>query len=113
MKRLHLLLAAAVAASAVTFTSRSAAQSTVTVYEGARLITGEGGAAIEDATVVVDGARFTQVGSAGQVKAPAGPTRVSLSGKTVMPGIIDTHTHIPDGRDAMIDALQRKAYFGV
>ena len=36
----------------------------VTVYQGARLITGTGGAAIENATFIVDGARFTQIGRA-------------------------------------------------
>jgi imidazolonepropionase-like amidohydrolase len=86
---------------------------TVTVFEGARLIVGDGSAPIENAAFVVDGARFTQVGRAGQVKAPAGAARVTLAGKTVMPGIIDTHTHMPDTREAMIDSLQRKAYYGV
>jgi imidazolonepropionase-like amidohydrolase len=86
---------------------------TVTVYEGARIIVGDGSAPIENAAFVVDGARFTQVGRAGQIKAPAGAARVNLAGKTVMPGIIDAHTHMPETREAIIDSLQRKAYYGV
>jgi imidazolonepropionase-like amidohydrolase len=43
---------------------------------------------------------------------PAGATRVNLTGKTVMPAIVDTHTHMPVTRDALIDSLQRKAYYG-
>jgi imidazolonepropionase-like amidohydrolase len=113
MTRPFPLLSAAIAACAIAFASHTSAQSSVTVYEGARLITGDGSAPIENATLVVDGARFTQVGRAGQVKVPAGATRVNLAGKTVMPGIIDTHVHIPDGREAMLDALRRKAYHGV
>jgi imidazolonepropionase-like amidohydrolase len=85
----------------------------VTVFEGARLIVGDGTPPVENAAFVVDGARFTQVGRAGQIKVPAGATRVNLAGKTVMPGIIDTHTHMPDTREALVDALQRKAYYGV
>jgi imidazolonepropionase-like amidohydrolase len=84
-----------------------------TVYEGARVIVGDGSAAIDNATFVVEGARFTQVGRAGQVKAPAGATRVNLAGKTVMPAIVDTHTHMGENREAVIDLLRQKASFGV
>jgi imidazolonepropionase-like amidohydrolase len=85
----------------------------VTVFEGARLIVGDGSAAIENAAFVVDGGRFTQVGRVGQIQVPAGAARVSLVGKTVMPAIIDTHTHMPVERGPLADVLQRKAYYGV
>lgn len=85
----------------------------VTVFEGARVIVGDGSVPIENATFVVEGTRFTQVGRAGQVKVPSGAARVDLKGKTVIPGIIDTHTHMPATRTELIDALQRKAYYGV
>ena len=89
------------------------AQSTVTVFEGARVITGDGSAPIENATIVVEGARITQVGRAANVKAPAGATRVSLTGKTVIPTLIDTHTHLSQDRDALTLDLRRRAYYGV
>src|SRR5215471_9468804 len=54
----------------------------VTVFEGARVIVGDGRAPIENASFVVSGARFTQVGRAGEVRVPAAATRVSLAGKT-------------------------------
>jgi imidazolonepropionase-like amidohydrolase len=85
----------------------------VTVYQGARLITGTGGAAIENATFIVDGARFTQVGPTDAVKVPAGATRVDLAGKTVIPAIIDAHVHLSTTRDGLVDDLQRRAYYGV
>jgi imidazolonepropionase-like amidohydrolase len=93
-----------------------AAQATagsVTVFEGARLIVGDGSAPIENAAFIVDGTRFTQVGRAGQVQVPAGARPVDLRGKTVMPAIIDTHTHLATNREMLIDQLQRKAYYGV
>jgi imidazolonepropionase-like amidohydrolase len=86
---------------------------TVTLYEGARLIDGRGGAAIDNAAFLVENGRFTQVGRAGQLKAPEGATRVSLAGMTVMPAIIDTHTHLNTTRDALVQQLQGKAYYGV
>lgn len=84
----------------------------ITVFEGARVIVGDGSAPIENAVFVVDDTRFVQVGRAGDVQVPAGATRVDLTGKTVMPAIVDTHTHVPTSRDALIDLLQRKAYYG-
>lgn len=85
----------------------------VTVFEGARLITGDGSAPIENATFIVDDTRFVQVGRAGQLEIPPGAARVDLSGKTVMPAIVDTHNHLANTREGLIDHLQRKAYYGV
>ena len=85
----------------------------VTVFEGARVIVGDGSAPIENAAFIVNDGRFTEVGRAGQVQVPAGAARVDLTGKTVMPAIIDTHTHLGTTREALIDHLQRKAYWGV
>jgi len=85
----------------------------VTVYQGARLITGTGGAAIENATFIVDGARFAQVGPSNAVKVPAGATRVDLAGKTVIPAIIDSHVHLSTTREGLVDDLQKRAYYGV
>ena len=89
------------------------APATVTIYEGARLIVGDGSAPIENSAFIVNGTRFTQVGRAGQLQAPAGARRVDLRGKTVMPAIVDTHTHLAATREALVDQLQRKAYYGV
>ncbi|HEY6340178.1 MAG TPA: amidohydrolase family protein [Bryobacteraceae bacterium] len=99
-------------------------QNRVTVFEGARLITGDG-AVVGNSAFVVDNTRFTQVGQRGQLQIPAGAARVDLSGKTVMPAKVDLHGHIgfqhdTDGtmakeyytRDNLIDHLQRLAYYG-
>ena len=85
----------------------------VTVFEGARLIVGDGRGPIENASFVVDGTRFAQVGRTGDVRIPTGATHVDLKGKTVMPAIVDTHTHLSRERAALVDDLQRRAYFGV
>ena len=95
----------------VAFAFPASAQS-VTAYEGARLIVGDG-RVIENATLVAEGARIAQVGPAADVRVPAGATRVSLAGKTVMPMIIDTHTHLSTTRDGLLRDLKQRAYFGV
>jgi imidazolonepropionase-like amidohydrolase len=85
----------------------------VTAFEGARVIVGNGAAPIENAVFVVTGTKITAVGRAGQVRIPAGAMHVSLAGKTVMPAIIDTHTHLSQTRAMLIDDLKRRAYYGV
>jgi imidazolonepropionase-like amidohydrolase len=85
----------------------------MTVFEGARLIAGDGRAPIEDSAFIVANNRFTEVGRRGQVKVPAGAARVDLTGKTVMPAIIDTHTHLAQTREALVDQLRRLAYYGI
>ena len=93
------------------FAIPASAQS-VTAFEGARLIVGDG-RVIENATLVVEGAKITQAGAAAEVRVPAGATRMNLAGKTVMPMIIDTHVHLSETRDAVIRDLRLRAYYGV
>jgi imidazolonepropionase-like amidohydrolase len=107
--KLHALIV--VAASAATGLGQAPA--TVTVFEGARVIVGDARAPVENASFVVNGSRFVTIGRTGDVRAPAGATRVNLAGKTVMPAIIDTHTHLSQTREALNDDLRRRAYFGV
>lgn len=96
-----------------------------TLYEGARLIT-DGKTVIENSAFVVDNNRFTAVGRKGQVKAPAGAATVDLTGKTVIPALIDAHTHLgwtiisnsridkdTYSKDNLIDHLKRLAFYGV
>ena len=92
-----------------------AAQTTppaVTVFEGGRVIVGDG-RVIEDAALVVSGARVVQVGPSAAVNRPAGSTRVNLAGKTVMPAIVDTHAHLSQTREALTTDLRRRAYWGI
>ncbi len=97
-----------------------------TLYEGARLITGDGTAPIENSAFLVTGTQFTLIGRKGQIALPAGGKRVDLTGKTVMPTLVDMHGHLgfqspAEGtmskesfnRENLIDHLQRFAYVGV
>jgi len=83
-----------VAAALVARPFQGRAQSRATVYEGARLIDGNGGPAVENAVFVVADGKFTQVGRAGEVTPPADAAHVDLKGKTVMPALVDGHVHL-------------------
>lgn len=125
-KRLSAWLALAGAFIVVaTLVQPTHAQTSATVYEGARLITGDG-AVIENSAFVIENGRFTQVGRRGGLQLPAGVGHVDLTGKTVMPTLVDLHGHlgfqnIPAGtmskdtftRENLIDHLQRLAFHGV
>jgi imidazolonepropionase-like amidohydrolase len=96
------------------------------LYEGARLIDGTGGPAIEGSAFLVENGQFTRVGRKGAVQAPAGAARVDLTGKTVIPALIDIHNHLgwtdlktnratktTFTRDLVIDHLRRYAFYGI
>ena len=83
------------------------------LFEGARLLVGDGGTPIENAAFLVENGRFTRVGRRGEVTAPAGAARVDLTGKTVMPAIINTHMHLPGTREEIVSQLQHLAFYGI
>jgi imidazolonepropionase-like amidohydrolase len=89
-----LLLAATVwsAALPVRVPAQNSPSATVVVIRAARLIDGRGGAPLAPAMVRVDGDRITEVGA--NVAIPAGARIIELGGATLLPGLIDLHTHL-------------------
>jgi len=113
-RRTKMFLAGLFSIAAVVMTGCSAPVNTgVTVFEGARLIAGDGSQPIENAAFVIQNGQFAAVGQKGQVTVPEGAVRVDLTGKTVIPAIIDAHKHLAVTRDALVDQLQHMAYYGI
>jgi imidazolonepropionase-like amidohydrolase len=96
------------------------------LFEGARLITGDGRPAVENSAFLVEGSRITQVGTRGSVRRPSAATVVDLQGKTVIPALVDAHSHLgyTDARtgdtsathytrENLLDHLRRYAYYGI
>jgi imidazolonepropionase-like amidohydrolase len=103
----------------------SQAQRSAAWFEGARLIIGDKSPVIESSAFLVEGDSFSWVGKKGERQRPANATHVDLTGKTVIPALIDGHNHTglvneKDGtnaktnytRENLIDQLQRYAYYG-
>ena len=116
-----------------------AQSSDAVAFVGARLISGDGSAPIENATFIVRSGKIVQVGTKDAVKVPQRATQVNLAGKTVIPMLVDVHVHagylkngpadphvkdgkgLPGGhvsrdnysRENIIDELRRYRYYGI
>lgn len=77
------------------------AQSRPTAFVGARVIT-ISGATFEQGVLIIQNGKIVTVGDAATVKIPADAEIVDLKGRTIMPGLVDSHSHIgePAGADS-------------
>ncbi len=75
------------------FTAKTDAPEGTVALVGGRVITMKGDEVLENGVVVVKGSRIVAVGPKGKVAVPAGAKVVDVSGKTLMPGIVDVHWH--------------------
>lgn len=94
------------------------------LFEGERLIPGDGGPVIDNAALLVERGTIARVGRKGDIALPPDGTRIDLAGKTVMPAIISAHVHpgfqrgltyLAENfrRDTILDDLNRALYAGV
>ncbi|NEM96904.1 amidohydrolase family protein [Pontibacter burrus] len=95
MKKRNKLLAA-LGMAGFLLSGTAMAQEQPHVFKGARIIP-IAGKPIENGVLVVQHGKITAVGAAGQVKLPKGATEIDVTGKVLMPGLVDTHSHIGEG----------------
>ena len=103
----RIVITAVGAAFALAFTCASYAQTTA--YTHARLIVGDGNL-IENGTIVVKDGKIKAVG---KIAAPAGATNVDLTGKTVMPTMLEPHVHLSQTPEGVMEDMRERAYWGV
>jgi len=122
----RLAIALAVALGVTALAGQAPPAGRATLFEGARLIAGDGRPPLENAAFLVERGKIARVGAKGSIQAPAGAERVDLTGKTVIPALIDIHNHLgwtdqktnvatktSFTRELVVDHLRRYAYFGV
>jgi imidazolonepropionase-like amidohydrolase/Tol biopolymer transport system component len=70
---------------------------------GARIVTmaAKDGGVIDNGVVLIEGNRITAVGSLAATTIPVGTPTVDVTGKTIIPGLVDAHAHGPYGVDEM------------
>ena len=88
------VLVIAAACSAAPPPAEQGPTSNATLFEGARLITGDGSTPVEDSAILIEGDQISRVGKKGEIQLPGGAQRVDLTGKTVMPALVDAHSHL-------------------
>ena len=69
---------------------------TVTAFVGADIIDGTGSDPIRNGVLLISDGRVLSVGSVSQVEVPEGAGVIDVSGKTIIPGIINAHGHVGD-----------------
>jgi imidazolonepropionase-like amidohydrolase len=87
---------------------------------GARVIDGSGATPIENATIVMTNGQIVAVGPSASVTVPAGASRIDMAGKTILPGLINTHGHVTVDdntrlpvREHMMQVLKAYSDYGV
>jgi Tol biopolymer transport system component len=61
---------------------------------GARLITMKGDEIIERGDIWIENNRIKEIGSSGSIEVPSSVPRMDMTGKTIIPGFVDTHSHM-------------------
>jgi len=112
MKRSVVLsLACSVSAVGCSRLSETSMHSRVTVLQGGTLVNGTGSAPLPNSVIVLEGARIVRVGQIGDFRYPDGARVQDLSGRFVIPGLIDMHAHVPVGAER--ETLTMLLAFGV
>ncbi|HEX5644089.1 MAG TPA: amidohydrolase family protein [Erythrobacter sp.] len=89
---------------AIALTVEAAKPKGTVAFTGARVLTmaGDGAGAIEDATIVIEGDRIVAVGPTAAMTLPAGTRTIDVTGKVIMPGLVDAHAHGPYGTGDLV-----------
>jgi len=82
-------------------------------FTGARIITMEGNDVIENGTIVINKNKIEAIGKTGEVTIPADAKVIDAKGKTIMPGLVDSHAHIGNFRAGLSPQKQWHYYVNV
>lgn len=94
MRRCTKLLALLIAAVICTAPAAAQPSGSVTLVKAGRLLDPRTGNVLTPAAVLVEGDKVKQVGLASQMSVPAGANLIDLGAATLLPGLIDGHTHL-------------------
>lgn len=79
-------------------------------FTNVRIITMNNNEVIENGTILVDENRIAAIGKTNEVNIPADALLYNMEGKTIMPGIIDVHAHLPTSNNG-VSPQQEWPYF--
>jgi len=70
-------------------------------FQGARIITMEGDEVIENGTIIVHENKIEAIGKSADISVPSNVKVIDVTGKTIMPGIVDAHAHVGGFRSGL------------
>ncbi|MDP5211545.1 amidohydrolase family protein [Pseudoalteromonas tunicata] len=97
----------------ISFKQTMAEPNGLVALTGARIITMNGDNVIENGVVLTDGKHIKAVGAVGAVSIPSNAKVVDVTGKTIMPGIVDAHAHGAQGSNEIIPEQNWKNLAGL
>jgi len=95
------------------FSKKMAEPQGMIALTGAKIITMEGEKVIENGVIVTDGKHIKAIGTAADVSIPKGAKVIDVTGKTIMPGIVDAHAHGSQASDEIIPQQNWKNLAGL
>jgi imidazolonepropionase-like amidohydrolase len=117
MKRLHLVLAAGLT---LILTGCGAPEESpapdgtgALALVGAQLIDATGAAPVADSVVVVRDGRIESAGPRDTTPVPAGAETLDVTGKTIIPGLVNLHVHYREGPDEIEQQFRSQLHYGV
>jgi imidazolonepropionase-like amidohydrolase/Tol biopolymer transport system component len=95
------------------FEKKADKPSGIVAFVGGKVITMEGENVINNGVVVVSGNKISAIGEKGNIDIPSNAKVVDITGKSIMPGIIDAHAHGPQGSNEIIPQQNWENYAGL
>jgi imidazolonepropionase-like amidohydrolase len=106
MLRISRLVALLLLLSTIAFSQEPKSSITVIALKAAHVVDARAGRVLDRQIVLISGDRIEEVGASAEVVIPPGATVIDLGSATLLPGLIDCHTHLTsDPRNAGYPSL--------
>ena len=95
------------------FSKKMAEPKGMIALTGAKIITMDGEKVIENGVIITNGKHIKAIGTANDISIPKGAEVIDVTGKTIMPGIVDAHAHGSQASDEIIPEQNWKNFAGL
>ena len=95
------------------FSKKMAEPKGMIALTGAKIITMDGEKVIENGVIITDGKHIKAIGTASEISIPKGAEVIDVTGKTIMPGIVDAHAHGSQASGEIIPEQNWKNFAGL